>query len=398
MTPVSDKGRLRECVVGSGSRFVSGISCYTVRLANALAQPYDVSTILMRRLLPARFYPGRDRIGKSLSGLHFGPTVRVFDGVDWYWMPSILRAVAFLKRQRPDVIVLQWWSGTVFHSYLMLALAARLRGGRVVIEFHEVLDTGELRLAFARAYVKVIAPLLVRLANAFVVHSNFDRAAVQERFRFKNRPVAVIPHGPYDHYRTEAGPSTHRSAPASVFNILFFGVIRPFKGLEDLIRAFDAIPEDEIGRYWLTVVGETWEGWKLPGELIAASRYRQRITFVNRYVRDDEVAGFYAGADVVVLPYHRSSASGPLHIAMSCGLPVIVTRVGGLTEAVAGYDGAILVPPRDPNALGEALLKAAAMTQQRYQDPHAWAQTVGHYEALCSAVSFGWRPVQEAAL
>ena len=77
---------------------------------------------------------------------------------------------------------------------------------------------------------------------------------------------------------------------------------------------------------------------------------------------------------------------------------MIVTRVGGLTEAVAGYDGAILVPPRDPNALGEALLKAAAMTQQRYQDPHAWAQTVGHYEALCSAVSFGWRPVQEAAL
>ena len=47
------------------------------------------------------------------------PRVRVFDGVDWFWLPSLLRALAFLVRQRPDVVVLQWWSGTVLHSYLI---------------------------------------------------------------------------------------------------------------------------------------------------------------------------------------------------------------------------------------------------------------------------------------
>ena len=59
----------------------------------------------------------------------------------------------------------------------------------------------------------------------------------------------------------------------------------------------------------------------------------------------------------MVLPYHRSSSSGPLHLAMSAGLPVIVTAVGGLVEAVQDYPGALLVPPRDPTALRGALLQ-----------------------------------------
>ena len=66
-------------------------------------------------------------------------------------------------------------------------------------------------------------------------------------------------------------------------------MIRPFKGLEHLVEAFEAIPESEIAGYWLTVVGETWEGWTLPAERIAASPRRDRITFVNRYVSDAEL-------------------------------------------------------------------------------------------------------------
>ncbi len=73
-------------------------------------------------------------------------------------------------------------------------------------------------------------------------------------------------------------------------------------------------------RFRLTVVGETWENWTLPAELIAASPHGERISFVNRYVSDAEAAAFYAAADAVVLPYRRGSASGPLQIAMSHGV------------------------------------------------------------------------------
>ena len=385
--------KLRVCVVGSGKRFLSGISYYTLHLVNVLAQSHKVSAILMRQLLPIFIYPGRKRVGADLTQLEYDPAVRVFDGVDWYWFPSIFRSLAFLIKEHPDVIVFQWWSGTVLHSYLLLALLARLLRSQVIIEFHEVLDTGEAKLPLARAYVRLVAPLIVRLAQGFVIHSEYDRKMLQSHYNLEKRAIALIPHGPYNHCRLSDEEQIHRNAPLSCCNLLFFGVIRPFKGLEDLIMAFDALPENEIAKYWLTIVGETWEGWTIPADLIEQSRYRDRITFVNRYVSDAEVAQFFSEADAVVLPYHRSSTSGPLHIAMSCGLPVVVTSVGGLIEAVAGYEGAILVPPGDTIALQSALLQVANLRGRRFADPHSWEQTTACYHALFDALSSSDNPV-----
>jgi glycosyltransferase involved in cell wall biosynthesis len=344
----------------------------------------------MRQLLPTFLYPGRARVGADLTQVSLAEEVDSFDGVDWFWLPSILRAVAFLVRRRPHVLVLQWWSGTVLHTYLLLALLTRALGGRVVIEFHEVLDTAELRLAWIRAYVHSIAPLLMRLASGFVIHSQHDLPALQQRYRIGGRPVQVIPPGSLippaasSSGKTLDGPV--RTAPGHCCNLLFFGVIRPFKGLEDLIQAFDGIPDEDIGGFWLTVVGETWEGWTIPEELMRSSRHRDRITFLNRYVHDREVDRIFSAADAVVLPYHRSSASGPLHISMSHGLPLVVTAVGGLPEAVRDYGGAILVPPRDPEALRAALYQVADLKGGRYSDPHSWEQKAQRYEELIDAV------------
>ena len=379
---------LRICVVGAGTRFLSGISYYTLHLINALAGSfrYRVSAILMRQLLPTRFYPGRKRVGASLTRLEYDPAVQVFDGVDWYWLPGILRALVFLIREHPDVVVFQWWSGTVLHSYLLLALAARLLGARMVIEFHEVLDPGEAKLPLARGYVRLIAPLMVRLVHGFVIHSEHDRKILQSHYKLGRRPDALIYHGPYNQYQLTGREQKLQTAAAPYCNLLFFGVIRPYKGLEDLIRAFNALPENEACRLWLTIVGETWEGYAMTADLIEQSRYHDRITFCNRYVTDDEVAEFFTGADAAVFPYHRSSASGPLHIAMSYGLPIVVTHVGGLTEAVAGYDGAILVPPSDSTALQNALLQVAKLRGKRFTDPHSWEHTVAGYQALFDAL------------
>lgn len=372
----------RVTVVGAGTRFLSGVSYYTMRLSNALADRHAVSAILMRQMLPSRFYPGRARVGASLTTQRYNPVVRVFDGVDWYWIPSIVSAMALLVRERPRVIIFQWWTGTVLHSYLLLALVATLLRARVIVEYHEILDTGEAKMPLVDRYVRTVSPLLIRLAHGFVIHSEFDRQGLEERYHLGRRPVRVIPHGPFDHHRPGKLAAPLREAAPDVFNLLYAGVIRPFKGLEDLVRAFDAIPPDEIASFWLTVVGETWENWELPADLIARSRYRDRITFVNRYVSDDELASAFAGADAVVLPYHRSSASGPLHTAMSLGLPVVVTAVGGLTEAVSEYKGATLVPPQSPSALLKAMMDLTSHRGARYDDPHSWQRTVEGYDRL----------------
>ena len=391
---MTENRQLRVCVVGAGMRFLSGISSHTLRVANALARFHETSVILMRQLLPTRFYPGWQRVGANLTRLEYDPAVRVFDGVDWYWLPSMLRALIFLRRERPDVVLFQWWSGTVLHSYLLLALVARWLGARVVIEFHEVLDPGEAKLPLIHTYVRLVAPLMVRLAHGFVVHSEHDGKLLQSHYDLKQRPITVAPVGPILHCQSSGEEQEHRTVPTSCCNLLFFGLIRPYKGLEDLIRAFDALPDNEVTNYWLTIVGETWEGWTVPAELIKQSRYRDRITFVNRYVSDEEVAEFFAGADAAVFPYHRVSASGPLHIAMSWGLPVVVTRVGGLLEAVDAYEGAILVPPEDPTALQSSLLQVAKLHGKRYANPHSWEYAAECCHALFDAICTSYSPAR----
>ncbi|HEV2029138.1 MAG TPA: glycosyltransferase [Candidatus Dormibacteraeota bacterium] len=379
-------GTPRVAVVGAGTRLLSGMSYYTIRLTNALAARYPVAAIPMRQLMPSFLYPGRSRAGTAITRLHYDPGVTVLKGIDWYWAPNIFGDLIDLARWRPDIVIFEWWTGTVLHTYLAIALLARLRGASVIVEFHEVLDTGEERLLLARTYVNLIGRLFFRLAAAFVIHSDSDRGPLERRYRLGTRPCVVIPVGPFDHHVSkepaEGSASVVRVAPPDTVNLLYFGIIRPFKGLEDLIEAFETLDDEAVKHYWLTVVGETWEGWDEPIRRIASSRHRARITLVNRFVDDGEVTAHFAGADAVVLPYRRSSASGPAHIAMSNGLPLVITAVGGLPAAVADYGGAILVPPRDPAALRDALRRLPELVGRRYPDPHSWDRTVARYGDL----------------
>lgn len=366
------------CVAGPGTRFLSGVTYYTYSLIGALAAAgHPCSAVLIRGLVPVRFYPGRARVGNSLTDLRLPPDVHRVDGVNWYWGWSLVRAVTFLWRERPQVLILQWWTGAVLHTYLVLAVVARLRGAKVAVEFHEAQDVGEARLPFAARYTGILGRILVWLSAAQVVHSNFDLDLIRGRYGL-SRSVALVPHAGYDYLPPR--PAL-RAAPAGVINLLYFGVIRPFKGVEDLITAVDLLGSAR-SRFWITVVGETWEGWDLPGRLIAASPYRDQITFVNRYVSDAEAAGYFGGADIVILPYHRSSSSGPLQIAMARGLPVVATRVGGLVEATAGYDGAVLVEPRDPAALADGIKRAASLAGQSFKGSSTWTDTAEGYARL----------------
>jgi glycosyltransferase involved in cell wall biosynthesis len=379
-----ENGVPRVLVIGAGTRLLSAMSYYTFQLTNALAQRFAVAFIPMRQLIPTFLYPGRSRVGSTSTRLELHRNVTVLSEIDWFWGANLARAMWRLHAWRPDTVVFQWWTGSVLHTYLALALFARLRGTHVVVEFHEVLDTAEQRIPLARAWVRLLGRPFFALADAFVVHSEIDRDPIGERYRVGNRPCVVIPHGPIDHFTSDdvSASLPRRDPPAGVINLLFFGIIRPYKGLEDLVEAFEMLDDDEVSRYWLTVVGETWEGWDLPIRLIEGSRHRSRITLVNRFVEDEEVTAYFAGADATVLPYHRSSASSPASVAMANGLPLVLTAVGGLPEAVADYDGAVLVPPRDPKALRDAILRLPELCGRRYHDQHSWEHTASAYDGL----------------
>ncbi|NHW23474.1 MAG: glycosyltransferase, partial [Archaeoglobales archaeon] len=137
------------------------------------------------------------------------------------------------------------------------------------------------------------------------------------------------------------------------FVILFFGLIRPYKGLRYLIDAFEALPEEIAENSRLLIVGEAWED-RESLRLAMSSGRREKITIVNRYVPDSEVSLYFSASDVLVLPYTRASQSGVAHIGMHFGIPIIATEVGGLKESLSEYSGSIFV---DANAgsIAEAL-------------------------------------------
>ncbi len=184
-----------------------------------------------------------------------------------------------------------------------------------------------------------------------------------------------------DHHGRNAQPAAGQAATKD-FVLLYFGVVRPYKGVEDLVAALGLLPPKIRNRCRLVLVGEKWEGWTAPEQAIAASPNADRIQFTDRYVTDAEVADHFAHADAVVFPYRRSSSSGPLHIAMSSGLPVIVTAVGGLVEAADKYEGTRFVPPADPPALAAAMAKLTDHPATRFPDPHSWSTTAQAYGHL----------------
>jgi glycosyltransferase involved in cell wall biosynthesis len=299
-------------------------------------------------------------------------------------------ALRYLDEQRPTVVIFEWWTGAVLHTYLRLARYAARRGARIILEWHEGQDVGEAAMPVARRYVQTLMPRLLSVVDAHVVHSDFDREAIPAAYSLRDAIVRVVPHGPYHHLVTSTAAPADASAD-SPFRLLYFGVIRAYKGVEDLVEAFGMLDREVAGQFRLSIVGETWEGCTAPDEAIARSPHRDLIERVDKYVSDEELEAHVAQADAVVLPYHRSSLSGPLFIAMTAGLPTVVTAVGGLTEVVEDYAGAVLVPPQDRVALRDALLKLPARRGERYTNPRSWEQTLAGYRALIDELRAGTR-------
>ena len=131
-------------------------------------------------------------------------------------------------------------------------------------------------------------------------------------------PVEVIPLASLADFRCLPGRRVFAPAPAATGEhrrLLIFGVVRPYKGHAELAAAVRLLTMSGLDIH-VSVVGEVWQGYRQPLDELAAILPADRLTIVDRYVADAEVAAFFAAAHMVVLPYHRSSASGPLSIAM----------------------------------------------------------------------------------
>ncbi|MDW5550895.1 glycosyltransferase [Methanosarcina sp.] len=377
------------CIVGPSKRFLSGISYYTIRLANAMPMEKEVSVVCFRQLLPTFLFPGKSHVGKNISDLNFSPRIPVFDGMDYNNPLTWIQAYRFLKAQKPDIIVLQWWTSSVAHMQLLLKIfAGLLNKPKLIIEFHEVVDPFEESILPIRLYSKITGKLLRKNLDAYITHSESDKELVAKRYSISPEKIHVIPHGLYDQYGKLLDIKEARRSLSikDDFVILSFGLIRKYKGTPYLIRAFEQLPSKILEKSRLLIVGEIWEDRKELLDQIKASPYHDKITLVDEYVPDEKVNLYFSAADVVVLPYLRASQSGIAHIAMSFGKPVVVSEVGGLKESMANYEGTFFVPPADVDYIKEAILGQFG-ERNHYEAPdQKWDRIINCYTELIQSI------------
>ncbi len=218
--------------------------------------------------------------------------------------------------------------------------AARGSGSRggppLVLTAHDVLPReprpGQLD-AQRRLYDRV---------DAVVVHSEHGAARLRDELGVDPAKVHTIPHGAFTHLAAQPAPRPLPPELGAVVKpvVLCFGLLRPYKGIDVLLDAWQAIEDAEL---W--IVG-------LPKMDVAPLRAAApaNVRFVPRFVADDEIPAFFERADLVVLPYREIDQSGVLFTALAFGSPLLLTNVGGFPE-VAATGAARLVPPGDPAAL-----------------------------------------------
>ena len=190
---------------------------------------------------------------------------------------------------------------------------------------------------------------LLAKMDAVVVHSEHGAGRLRSDFGVPADRLRVIPHGAFDYLtgQPDEQPLPDELRGVDVPVILAFGLIRPYKGTDVLLRAFSRIRGAEL---W--IVGMP----RMPMEELhaLADRAPGRVRFIDRFIPDAEIPAFMRRADLVVLPYRNIEQSGVLYTALAFGRPLILSAVGGFSE-IAERGAARLVPPEDPEALADAI-------------------------------------------
>jgi glycosyltransferase involved in cell wall biosynthesis len=173
--------------------------------------------------------------------------------------------------------------------------------------------------------------------------------------------VSIIPHGVFSYYkeliRGKEGSyrlQNHLGLPGKK-NVLFFGVLKPYKGIDILLEAFARLPEPIIRDTVLRIVGYPMmqtEPLKIRAQSLGIA---DRINWDLRFVEEIEVASYFAQADVVVLPYRRIDQSGVIMVALAFEKPIIASRVGGFAETITDGEHGLLVEPGDVGSLAQSL-------------------------------------------
>lgn len=317
-----------------------GIAQFNAHLLEALGKDNEVRAFNFTRQYPGFLFPGKTQYVTPEDKATPIESTRLLDSANPFTWRRTGRAIL---RWKPDMVVFSYWMSYFVPSHAPVARMLRQHGVKVVTVVHNAIPHEP------KFFDKPLARCFFRLSDILV--SMCDAVTADIRSLCPDARIVQRPHPIYDHFGTKRGKEAAQKElglDPKRRALLFFGLIRDYKGLDLLLDAMPLLGPD----YQLVVAGESYGSFDKYQAQIDASGCADRIRVFNRYIADEDVPLYFSAADVCVLPYRSATQSGVTAIALHFEVPVVATPVGGLAESVER--SGIGVMARDISAQGVA--------------------------------------------
>lgn len=343
---------MKIAFLGPAYPYRGGIAQFIAILAEKLMKSgHQVRIFSFIKQYPKLLFPGKEQMdhSKMVISLDIKPVLTPYN--PFTWLPAALKIAAW----KPDILILKYWIPFFAPAFgfvvRFLRLFTKIQVVYVVdnIEFHEQWPMADLLTKFALGK----ADALITMSDS--VH----RRALLVLKNFAPSRIVKLHHPNYDFYTNVEGDIAEFKKQLQIHEepvILFFGYIKPYKGLDILLEAMPKILA-ELPNLKLIAAGEIYGDDQYYMELVEELHLKENVIFHNRFIANEEVGKYFLSSDVVVLPYRSATQSGIAQLAFSFDKPVITTRVGGLAEVVKDNENGFLVEPDAPEALSRAVVR-----------------------------------------
>ena len=331
---------MRICLIAPVPPYRGGIAKYCYSLAKELEKRHELLLLSYRRLYPEILYGRKSQVDPEIDQHavlgEFNRLTYEIDSVDIASWINSARTIAGFK---PDAVIFPWWVAYWAPMYLYLIRSLKKRNIRIIFICINIFEHED------NAFKKNVTKFILRRVDNFIVHSEQEKSKLLEI----NGAATVKKHLlPLFEYAFREEPRQDRK-----LHLLFFGFVRPYKGLDTLLNALGILRDHDIS---LEIVGEFWNDKNEYVTLVKDLGISDKVTIVDQYVTDQEMSRYFSRADLVVLPYRRTITSGVIATAYGFRKPVLATNIGGFTEVIRdGYTGRV-VAPDNPQAFAEGIL------------------------------------------
>ena len=320
-----------------------GISQFNASLLEGLGKCHNTTrAFTFSRQYPSLLFPGKTQYVTPEDEATPVEAEAILDTINPF---TWIKTAKTIRAWKPDLLVMKYWMSWFAPS---LGWVARHAGCKSIVVLDNVIPHEP------HWFDKPLTRWFLKGCDGFISMSeSVEKDLLSLR---PDAPHILQPHPLYSHFgeklpRAEALKALDLDPERKT--LLFFGLIRDYKGLDILLEAFAGLPED----YQLVVAGEPYGSFDKYQRILDSLPGRDRVRVFPDYIRDSEVKKFFSAADLAVLPYRSATQSGISAIAYHFGVPMVVTDVGGLKETIGSRGTGIVAPVPDANVIRSEILR-----------------------------------------